>query len=172
MPVPVPGVVPGAAPDPLVDPGVAVGAGVVVGAGAGDWCGVAVGCAVGRGVAVGAAVGVGLDVGRGVAVGVGVGVGVGTGAVIVTVPPAISSLNRRVSAASNEIVWVPIGSRVDHVLRTPAFQFVLPLPVIAWATPSITTETWSGADPSRLRYSTVNTIVVVGLADRGLTAGS
>ena len=130
----------------------------------------AVGCEVGRGVEVGAAVAIGVAVGRGVAGGVGVGVGVG--AVIVTDPPAIASLNRRVSAASNEIVCVPTGRLADHVFVTPAFQFVLPLPVIAWATPSMTTETWSGADPSRLRYSTVNTIVVVGLPDRGLAAGS
>jgi hypothetical protein len=132
-------------PGVTVDPGVAVGPGVPLGRGVG------VGADVGRGVDVGWGVVVGRAVGVGTAVALGFGVGVAVGAVIVTVPAATASLNRRVSAASNEIAWVPAASFVDHVLRAPAFQFVPPDPVIAWATPSMTTETWSGAEPSRFR---------------------
>jgi hypothetical protein len=87
-----------------VGPDVASGGGVAAG-GAGVGFGVAAGAGVGFGVAAGA--GVGSGVGFGVGFGVGAGVG---GAEIVTVPPAMASVKRRVSAASNEILWVPTDS--------------------------------------------------------------
>ncbi len=100
-----------------------------------------------RGVGVGAGVGLGFGVGFGVVTGEGLG---GGGAVIVTLPPSIVSVKRRVSAASKLIVWVPTESVVDQVWRTPCFQLV-PLPVIRCAVPSTITFTWSAAEPSRLR---------------------
>ena len=106
-----------------------------------------VGVGVGSGLGVGS--GVGCGVGFGVGAGVGSGVGVG-GAEIVTVPASSSSVNFRVSAASKETVWVPTGSLLDQWTSTPDFQDE-PVHDIACGTPSITTLTWSGPEPSRLR---------------------
>jgi hypothetical protein len=103
---------------------------------------------------------------------VGCGVGGGGGTVIVTVPPSAVSLNLSRLAAAKDTVWVPTARVVDQRLSTPDFQFVPPSLVIAWATPSTITDTCSGAEPSRLRYVTAKTIVVVGVADRGETCGS
>ncbi len=125
-------------PEPGVPPppGAGVGPGSVGVGGAG----VGVGAVVGAGVGVGSDRGVGAGVGFGVGFGVGAGVGVGVGLLIVTVPPSSASVNLRVSAASNETVWVPSGRWPDQWTSTPLFQ-VDPLQDIACGTPSITTWT-------------------------------
>jgi hypothetical protein len=99
-------------------------------------------------------------------------VGCVVGFVIVTVPASRVSLNLRVSAASNETEWRPAGSVDDHVWTTPLFQLLPPALRIRWAVPSMTTETWSGAEPSRLRYLTAKAIVVEGVPVRGETLAS
>ena len=53
-------------------------------------------------------------------------------------------------------------------MTTPRFQS--PSPLIAWTAPSITTFTWSGGEPSWLRYSTSKVIVVDGVPVRGETS--
>jgi len=116
-----------------VGAGVAVGAAVTVGVGSG--LGVGVGAGVGFGV--GFAVGVGAGVGFGVAVGAGVG-----GGEIVIAGPAIWSLKRSRSCASNRTVQVPTESVVVKLYRTPFFQLSeADVGCIACATDPITTRT-------------------------------
>ena len=86
-----------------------------------------------------------------------------------TVPPSSVSLNRSRLIASNETECVPTGRVVDQCWPTPLFQVVPDSGVMAWAVPSITTETWSAAEPSRLRYETEKVMVVPGVPVLGAT---
>ena len=99
-------------------PAVGVGVGGSVGTESGAWVEAGVGFGVARGVGAGVSAGAGVAAGVGAGVGLGVGAGVGGGAggaEIVTVPPGTASVNLRVSDASNENVWVPIGRVVANV---------------------------------------------------------
>lgn len=137
------GRVPGATPGLLAGVGAAVGAAVAVGAGVG----LAVGAAVGSGLGVGMGAGVGFGVGFAVGVGAGVGFGVAVGAgvgggEIVIAGPAIWSLKRSRSCASNRTVQVPTESVVVKLYRTPFFQLSeADVGCIACATDPITTRT-------------------------------
>src|SRR5262245_29456915 len=74
--------------------------------------------------------GAGLLFGAGSGLGSGAGGGFAAGAATVIVPALTASVNFRVSAASNETVYVPAGSFVVKLCPTPRFQSSPPSPVI------------------------------------------
>jgi hypothetical protein len=71
-----------------------------------------------------------------------------------------------------ETGWEPTRSVPDQRNVTPRFQSPPVTLAIAWVAPPTVTRTQSAGDPSRFRYETVMTIVVVGRPDRGETVGS
>jgi hypothetical protein len=105
-------------------------------------------------------------VGFGVATGDG-----GGGAVTWTDPPGIESANLSRSSEVNVISWVPTVSFDAYVNVTGFFQDVSDV-VMRWLLPSMTTLTWSGADPWWFWYLTVKTNVVAVVPDDGEALGS
>lgn len=113
--------------------------------------------------------GVGLGVGFGVGLGVGLGV---AGCWIVTDPAATSSAKRSRLSAAIVTGCEPAGSLPDQRNVTPRFQSSPATRVIPRVDPATVTRTQSAGEPSRFRYETVITTVVVGWPVRGETVAS
>jgi hypothetical protein len=114
-----------------------------------------------------------LGVGFGVGFGVGSGVGFGVaGCSIVTEAAEISSAKRSRLRAAIDTGCEPTGSLPDHRKVTPRFQSSPATRAIARVEPATVTRTQSAGDPSRFRYVTVTTTVVVGWPVCGETVAS